>query len=83
VVKTSKDKKEAELLQQQFRDGPVIDRITKEKRIDKNGQPIKPFTKLLDAEIVRLQEEIEREIESLVRTRRDGQFLPSNDLTAR
>jgi hypothetical protein len=63
VVKTSKDKKEAELLQRQFRDGPVIDRITREKRIDKNGQPIKPFTKLLDAEIVRLQEEIEKEIE--------------------
>ncbi|EAW16897.1 uncharacterized protein NFIA_002470 [Aspergillus fischeri NRRL 181] len=57
------DTQEVVTLLTSFRDGPVIDRITKEKRIDKNGQPIKPFTKLLDAEIIRLQEEIEKEIE--------------------
>ncbi|RHZ60774.1 hypothetical protein CDV55_104786 [Aspergillus turcosus] len=84
VVKTTENKREAELLQQQFRDGPVIDRITKDKRIDKNGNPIKPFTELLDAEINRLQNEIEEEIkraayERDVMAKHDGNVFAGAD----
>jgi hypothetical protein len=64
MMRTDDDKKNLQILRKQFCDGP-IDRDTNERLTDGHGKLVQPFTKLMDAEVLRLQEEIEQEIKRM------------------
>ncbi|KXG46533.1 uncharacterized protein PGRI_053890 [Penicillium griseofulvum] len=64
MMRTDEDKKNLQILRKQFCDGP-IDRDTNERLRDGHGKLVQPFTKLMDAEVLRLQEEIEQEIKRM------------------
>ncbi|KAJ5291793.1 hypothetical protein N7478_001044 [Penicillium angulare] len=59
---TQSDEKNAMYIKQQFLTGPR-DRTTNTRMLKADGKELEPYAELLDAEVTRLQEEIEKSVE--------------------